>query len=380
MHKVMFAATYGDFMATFEYDNIKLWQELGVEVHCASDFQNKKYNLYTEKLREAGVYCHQIQFSRNPLNRNNLKAFFQLKKLLKENQIDIVDCHNPIVSIYARLAAWQLHIRRVIYTAHGFFFYKGCPLKNRLIYQPMEYIFASLTDALIVIVDEDFEAAKRMPVRGKAYYVPGIGINIDDILKKKGSLNLREELGLSEDTYLIVSVGELNKNKNHEIVLKALQIIYKNNPNLDIHYCICGQGELESYLRDKCSEMGIQDKVHLLGYRSDVFSVDMNANLFVMPSYKEGLSVSLMEAMIAGRPALVTEHGGPKDLIKDGYGGYLFSPKNYVRLSELILKMYYHRELEKRFGQYNQEMVQKCDKSEVHCIMKKIYMDILGEV
>lgn len=377
MHRVMFVATYGDFIATFEYDNVQIWQKLGVEVHCAADFTDKKYNMYTERLKTLGVICHQISFSRSPFSKRNLNAYHELKMLIRQYHIDIIDCHNPVASIFARMAAWKQHVHNVIYTAHGFFFYKGCPIKNKLIYKPIEFLFARSTDALIVINQEDYAVTKRMPLRGKSYYIPGVGIDIEEKRRNLCPVDLHKELGISKGEYIIISVGELNPNKNQEIVLKALKTVYEKHPEAKIHYGVCGQGELDDYLCRKASEYGLEEKFHLLGYRHDIVAVDAGADLFIISSLREGLGVAAIEAMIAGKPVLATNHGGPKDLVESGNGGYLFDPTDSNQLADLIWKMYSDIELGKRFGEFNKKKVAMCDIHVVHKIMENVYTDIL---
>lgn len=174
---VLFLATYGDFLATFELSNIKLWQELGCVVHCASNFSNKNYNLKTFKLDEIGVIRHEIGFERNPFKIENLIAYKQLVNLIQQEKIDIVDCHNAVIGAFARLAASKCKLNKVVYTPHSFFFYEGCPAKNKLIYKNVETYMARKTDLLVSINKEDYAASKKMPLRGKALYVPGVGVD-----------------------------------------------------------------------------------------------------------------------------------------------------------------------------------------------------------
>ena len=159
----------------------------------------------------------------------------------------------------------------------------------------------------------------------------------------------RKELGIKKDSFVVVSIGELNKNKNHQIVLKALSNLKDNN----FDYLICGEGSEETKLRKLSVELNIQDKVHFLGFRKDINEILYLSELFVFPSYREGLSMALMEAMAMGLPAIVSDIRGNRDLIDDKKGGYLFQPDNCLELSSLINKLYTEKETRNKMSNYN---------------------------
>lgn len=174
-----------------------------------------------------------------------------------------------------------------------FIFFKGAPLKNWLFYYPVEKYLSRYTDILITINQEDYERAKRKFKAKQIEYVPGVGIDINKFqnIAVDGERK-RADLGIYKDAYVMVSVGELNANKNHSTVIRALKRV--NNPN--ITYIICGQGPLEEKLKDLIKELELSSQVKLLGYRSDIPEILKVSDLFVFPSRREGLSVSLMEA------------------------------------------------------------------------------------
>lgn len=373
--KVLFLATYGDFLATFEYSNITLWQELGVEVHCASNFSNKEYNLKTEKLDKIGIIKHEIVFSRNPLDTGNVKSYTQLVKLIRREKIDIIDCHNAIVGVFARIAAAYCKIDKVIYTPHSFFFYKGCPKKNDLIYKNVEYLLARKTDLLISINKEDYEASLKMKIRGKSLYVPGIGIDTEAIAKIENQRDLYcKEFGLPEDATIFVSVGELIKRKNHIAAIKAFSKACIPNS----FYLICGIGELEEYLKEEIEKQGLTGRVILLGYRLDAKEIMKASDVFLFPSFQEGLPVALMEAMACGKPCLASRIRGNVDLIQEGQGGYFFNPDDADGLSVIMKKIVDEKDRWDKIGKYNINMVSKCDIKNVRNIMKMKYSELLG--
>lgn len=331
MKKVLFTATVvKTHINVFHLPYLKWFKEQGYEVHVAAknDFINEPCIIPN---------CDKffnINFVRFPFSKINIKVYKELKKIITENNYDIIHCHTPVAGVLTRLAARNSKNTTVIYTAHGFHFFKGAPLLNWLIYYPVERFCARFTDKLITINKEDYERAKRFSLRknGKVYYVLGVGINLEKIQKLKVDVKQKKiELGMSENTPILLSVGELNKNKNHEAVLQALGKLKDKN----IVYLICGCGVLKEYLERKIQELHLENKAKLLGYRSDVIEILKTADLFIFPSKREGLPVSVIEAMAAGLPVIASNVRGNRDLIAKEN---LFEPEDVAALTNLIKK------------------------------------------
>lgn len=375
MKKILFLATYGDFLATFEYSNINICKSLGASVYCGSNFTNTKYNLKTKRLDNLKIKKYELEFDRKPFSINNLRSFSKLKRIIQKEQIDIIDCHNAVVSAYARIAAKQCGVKKVLYTPHGFFFYKGSPMKTKL-FELVEYNLARVTDVSIAINKEDYIAAKKMPLRGKAIYVPGVGINTKKIMsypeKRK---KYRQQLGLPLNSKIYISVGELIPRKDHETAIRAFA---KANLN-DSYYIIAGIGKLDTELQDLIDKLGMSRKIKLLGYRQDVKQLLRACDVFLFPSLQEGLPVSVMEAMAAGLPCIVSRIRGNVDLIDENCGGFLFKCKNINELSEVIKRMNFEKEKWKTMGAYNQKRILYFDEKNVRKMMTKEYQILLGD-
>lgn len=329
--KVLFTATVvKTHINAFHLPYLKWLKEQGYEVHVAAknDFINEPCII-----PNCDKY-YDVKFARFPFSKTNIKAYKQLKKLIQENNYDIIHCHTPVAGVLTRLAARRNKNTTVIYTAHGFHFLKGAPLLNWLIYYPVERFCARYTDKLITINKEDYERAKRFKLRknGKVYYVPGVGINLEKIQNLKVNVKQKKkELGISKNIPILLSVGELNKNKNHETVLQALSKLKDKN----FIYLICGRGVLKEYLERKIQELHLENKAKLLGYRSDVIKILKTADLFIFPSKREGLPVSVIEAMAAELPVIASNVRGNRDLIDKEN---LFEPEDVVTLTSLIEK------------------------------------------
>lgn len=374
MKKILFISTYGDFLATFEYSNIGLLINMGYEVHCASNFSEKGYNRKINRLDEIGVIKHDIDFERSPFKIKNIKIYKRLIELIKREGIDVIDCHNAVISVLARLAAKKCNVKKVIYTPHSFFFYEGCPIKNKLIYKNVETFLARYTDLLIGINKEDYEAARKMPIRGKALYVPGVGINVNDIQKLPNKRNeYCKEFGIPNNSIIFVSVGELIERKNHITALRAFAKANIKNS----FYIICGFGELEDKLKAECIKLGIENRVIFTGFRLDAKEIMKASDIFIFPSYQEGLSVALMEAMACGIPCIVSKIRGNVDLIDEEKGGMFFSPQDVDRLANELCILGFNNEKRHIFGNYNYNKANIYDISNIQKIMRTEYLKLM---
>lgn len=215
-----------------------------------------------QEFDDIGVIKHNVDFSRSPYSPKVFKSLQQMEKLLKEIHFSLVHVHTPVAAFVTRLACQRTNTHPVLYTAHGFHFYKGAPLKNWLLYYNMEKLAARWTDGLITINEEDFEAAKKFRLRnnGQVFYVPGVGVDVEAIQQRAAAIDRstkRRELGIDDKSTVIITVGELNTNKNHTQVLRALSELRKTN----LHYLIVGTGENELKLKKMVKQLSLQNNV-----------------------------------------------------------------------------------------------------------------------
>lgn len=364
--KVIFVANTARFFVMFEQNNIKLLQSMGYEVHCASNFEQERDVDAKSILEKLNVTIHQINIARSPFSVRNLNAYRQLKALMKRERFDLVDCHTPMGGVLARLAAKATKTAPVLYTAHGFHFYKGCPLQNRLIYETIERWLARYTDGLITINEEDYQAAKTFRLRGEAYKIPGVGIDVKGIHDLKvDRIQKRRELGVPEDAFVMLSVGDLNANKNHSTAIKAFA--KADIPNS--YYLICGEGELRNELNSLSEKLGVSQYVHLLGFRNDVREILKASDLFVFPSFREGLSVALLEAASAGVTCIASNIRGNVDLLEQSR---LFPPADEEKIADIMRKSVGQKQAP------NQKAYEEFDKTEVEKRMENIYGCVNG--
>lgn len=317
--KILYVTTISLTMNSFFKPHIRMLVEQGHQVDIAC---NDKELPLAEVYKELGCKAHTIDFSRSPLSPDNAKAYGQLKRVVEEGKYDIVHCHTPNASVITRLVCRKLRKQglKVFYTAHGFHFYKGAPKLNWLVFYPVEKLCSRWTDRLITINKEDFELAKARFKAGEVCYVPGVGIDLSRFQNVQvDSAAKRREIGVPEDAFLLLSVGELNENKNHQIIVRAMAQL--QDPK--IHYAIAGIGEKKDELLKLAEELGIGDRLHLLGYRKDVAELYHAADVFCFPSIREGLGLAAVEAMACGTPVIAADNRGTRSFIRHGENGFM---------------------------------------------------------
>lgn len=367
--KILYVTTISLTINSFFKPHIEMLVKNGNSVDIACNCSELEVDSFFSEL---SCNTYQIDFSRSPLSVDNVRAYKQLIKIIQDGQYDIVHCHTPNASMITRLACRKFRKKnglRVFYTAHGFHFYKGAPKLNWMVFYPIEKFCSRFTDKLITINHEDYALAESKFNAKEVCYVPGVGI---DISKFEGvrvdKVSKRREIGVPEDAFLLLSVGELNENKNHQVVIKAIAKL--NNPT--IHYAIAGVGENKECLLKLADELGVSNQVHFLGFRKDIAQLNRCVDVFCFPSFREGLSVALMEAMACGLPCAVSEIRGNVDLIDDK-GGALFDPHCEHSCAKAILKVM-ESNIQK-IGKYNSDKAKNFSVLSVIDKMERVYFE-----
>lgn len=319
MKKVLFTATVDSHILHFHLPYLKMFKEKGYEVHVATN---------TDDIIPFCDVKHKVSFERSPFKINNLKAIKQMKKTLLDNNFDIVHTHTPMGSVVTRLAYKKVRSKintRMIYTAHGFHFYKGAPLLNWLLFYPVEKYLSKYTDTLITINKEDYELAKKKFKKCRSVeYVPGVGIDEDKFnftMTKSEKLELRESLGLKENDFVLIYPAEISKRKRHIWLINTISPLLRENRH--IHLLLPGSDSLNGKAHALTKKMGLTDQIHFLGYRTDISKLLRISDLAISSAKQEGLPVNIMEAMYVGLPIVATDCRGNRDLVVDGVNGYI---------------------------------------------------------
>ena len=383
MKKVLIVTTVSGFVPQFEMNNVRMLQEMGYEVHYASNFQLVSYGTDNHRLNGTGIIRHQIDFVRSPFDiKNNRKAYQQLKKVMQQQYFDLVHCHTPVGAVVARLVAKSYRKKgtRVIYTAHGFHFYKGAPLKFWIVSYPMEWWLAHYTDTLITINEEDFRNAKKLTLgkrngkRGSVYKIDSVGINLatyqSNVVIKEEK---RKEFCIPKEAFVLISVGELNWNKNHAVVVEALGRLKKEN----LYYLICGEGIEKDALLEQAKRLGIEHRVILTGFRSDIPQILKAVDGMVFPSLREGLGLVAIEAMASGIPVVALDNRGTREYMQDGVNGYVVWNNTAEEIANAIQMLYQLPKKEyETMQQHCLETAKRFSSTQVNQKMKQIYKEL----
>ncbi len=381
MNHILITATVPSMIGQFNMDNIDILQRMGCQVHVACNFLDtsiwptERINMFIKKLENQKIICHQIDFPRNPrFLFKVIKSSRQLNKLLVHNSFKLIHCHTPLAGVVSRIVAHRRKVN-VIYTAHGFHFYNGAPLVNWIFYYPIEKFLSRWTDILITITKEDFERAVNKFHAKRVEYVSGVGIDVSKFMINGNERNqIRYSLGLQDDDIMLLSVGGLDNNKNHQVVIKSIKLL--NNSKL--RYFIAGIGPLKDYLLDLITKCHIENNVKLLGYRTDIPKLLNAADVYILPSKREGLNVSLMEAMASGLPCICGRIRGNVDLIQQPSGGFLVNPINvddYIESINHLINNNCFSEL----GCFNRNIIQNFDIKVIRERMIAIYKSIIPQ-
>ena len=327
-----------------------------------------------EKLTcEYPVSFYNAEIYRNPFNFKEVrKAYENAKAEIEKGNYLAIHCNTPIGGVIGRVLGHNFGIQKVIYTVHGFHFFRGAPVINRVLYKWIEQLLAHWTDVIITINQEDYEAAKHFKLRkgGKIFKVHGVGINLNDYRDIHVDRAVkRRELGLSDTDFICVSAGDLVPRKNYGV---AIESIAKTNRS-DVHYLICGNGPEYERLKKVAKNNGIEKQIHFLGFRTDIMKI---SDVFLFTSLQEGLPRSLMEAMAVGLPVVCSRIRGNIDLICDGVGGLLCDPKNAEEFSKALLCLIQDPEKRRKMAQQNLYKIKEYDVSIVMEELKAIYQTI----
>jgi glycosyltransferase EpsD len=316
MKKVLFTATVDSHILHFHTPYLKYFKDNGYEVHIATNGN------------EIIPFCdvkHVITFERSPFKLNNLKAIKELKKIIDKEQFDIIHTHTPMGSVVTRLAAINSRKKgtRVIYTAHGFHFYKGAPIIYWLLFYPIEKYLSRFTDTLITINKEDYEIAKKNFKKTNVEYVPGVGIDeskFNFTMTEEEKQELRSSIGLKPTDFVLIYPAELNKNKNQIFLINVMEQLVKENPN--IHLLLPGKDSLNGKYQSITKEKGLGTNIHFIGYRNDIPRLLKISNIAVSSSKREGLGLNLLEAIFSGIPVVAFNNRGHNEIIVESRNGY----------------------------------------------------------
>ena len=372
--KALIVASAGGFLPQFEMGNARLLQSMGYEVYYAANLDNPVYPFDAAALEAEGFRLISIPAAKHPAHvRKNYRAFRILRRLIDTEGITLVHCHNPVSGMVARLAARFSRTRpKVIYTAHGFHFFRGAGWKAWALYGTAERVLARMTDCIITINREDTANAERFHLRdgGMRVQIPGIGVSTDRFAPNpERGAEMRRELGIPANAFHIVSASELNRNKNIETVLRA--IARCGDP--DLRYTICGCGPLEMQLRGLIRSLGLEGQARLAGVRDDMDAVLCSADCFTFSSLREGLGMAALEALSSGVPVIAADNRGTREYMRDGGNGIVCAPESAEEFAAAIRRLKADPETRRAMGLRGRETAMEFSKERTAAIMRTVY-------
>lgn len=345
MKKILYTASTDIHLMNFHVPYIQLLTERGYEVHVACN-GNRKIPFAKEQF--------EIAFQRSPLDKKNIEAYNVLKDLIKKNDYSLIHCHTPTCGVITRLAARtaRKNNTKVIYTAHGFHFYKGAGIKNWLLFYPTEVILSYITDGIITMNKEDFNRLSTSAFNSRnKYVIDGIGVNPDRLeFDNSELLELKEELNISNDDVIVLYIAEFIPRKNHQFIFNQLKEILKNNT--EIKFLFAGGFASEKIILEKQAiDEGIANQIKFLGYRDDIGKIIALADIGISSSKAEGLPIGVLELMYNKIPVIASNIRGHEDIITDGENGYLFNFDEGEKFKNIVVKLVKEANFRKRLGE-----------------------------
>ena len=382
--KALVLASVASMIDQFNISYIHILQSLGYKVDVVADFKNpgtitseRAENLKTS-LINMDVRVIDIAIPRSLSLSAVLSAYEEVKKLIKAEQYDLIHCHSPIGGAICRLAArvGKKNGTKVIYTAHGFHFYDGAPLKNWLIFYPVERALSRWTDVLITINKEDYHRASEQFKAKKTVYIPGVGVDTEKFaVCKVDNKKKRRDLSVKTDDFLLLSVGELSERKNQRIIIEALGKMKTEGSLGNTVYLAVGKGDMQKTFEGLVKEYGLEGCVKFLGFRTDIAELCKTADCFVHPSVREGLGIAPLEAMAAGLPLISAKVNGIKDYTEEGVSGCCIDPESVDEMAAAIRKMDNDTGFREKCGRNNVVTARQFDINRTNEIMRNIYKE-----
>jgi len=374
--KILFVTTISPTIG-FLIPHIELLVQKGHKVDVA-------FNVVRDvrpELSELGCNVHHIEFQRSPLSAKNFLAYRKIKQLVLKEKYELIHTHTPVASFLTRLACRNIKGLKILYTAHGFHFYKGAPLKNWIKYYTIEKLAGLWTDGIITMNEEDYNIAQKMNMRrkGSVFYVHGVGVDLSRFspVYSTRKIKLRQEYEYATDDFILFYAAELNYNKHQDMLISAVKVLKTRIPNLKL--LLAGRGNYREQYEKQVAELGLENNVKFLGFRKDISNLLKISDVAVACSRREGLPVNVMEAMATGLPVVVTDCRGQRDLVINGVNGFVVNPDDVEGFANHVEKLYRNKDLMYKFGEMNLTLVKNYSLENVLNEMREIYACYLNE-
>lgn len=372
MKNILYIATSDIHLKTFHTPYLEWLRAQGHAVDLA--FEDRGNISFSTARKE-----HRLNFPRNIKPLQLFKTYKALQAIIESGDYDLIHCHTPIPSAITRLAArhWRKRGGKLLYTAHGFHFYKGAPLKRWLVYYPAELILSRFTDFIVTMNSEDLAYTKKALWGAYSGKIPGVGIQVRGFSKldpQQRQLQ-RNALGFFAQQFLVVYVAEFIPRKNHEFIIDAASELKKSIPSLKVIFI--GRGEILEMCRNLTKKLGVQDVVQFMGFRDDVAKFAQIADVAVSASKHEGLGIALIEQMRCGVPVVASDDRGHREFVENGKTGFLFKQNDQEEFIQAIRTLYEDEAFSSRIGENARVRSFDFDLDKSMQAMAKIYAQFL---
>ena len=365
MKKVLFVSNHAGF-SKFNAPYMQFFHENGWQVDNVSPGI------------ETGYYDNQydLPISRSPFSFSNLKALFLLKNLCKKNNYDLIHCHTPVGGVLGRLCVnIKKSKTKVIYTAHGFHFFKGAKLIDWLVFYPIEKFLAHRSNCIVTINHEDFELASKK-FNSKIKKIDGVGVKLDRFVPVTNAekLRIRNENGFLENDFILIYCAQFIPRKNHIFLIAQIEKLISLIPELKV--CLVGNGKDEEKIKKIVSKKNLNKYFKFLGYRKDVEKLYAMSDVLVSTSLQEGFGINLVEGMACGLPLVISDIRGHRDIVQIAKENFLFSFKD-DRFCNSLLDLYKNADKRKLISKLNVEYAKNFSVEHSLMQMSQIYREVM---
>ena len=365
--KILYVASLDTHLTSFHLPYINWFKEQGYEVHLA--YKGPRIIPNVDKIWK-------ISFERSPFRKSNISIFKELKRIIDTNNFELIHCHTPTVGVISRLAAASTRKNgtKVLYTSHGFMFFKGAPLKNWLIFLPIQWLLSKFADGIITVNKEDYNNIhqKNFPVKGR-HKINSIGIdskriNINDFPDKE---IIRHKLGYKKDDIIILYIAEFNPGKRHEFVLNVFEDLIKLYPNLRLQFA--GSGLLMEIIQKRVKKLKLEDNISFLGFTKDIAKYIKISDIGISARNREGFGLGVAEINMNGIPLVISNIRGHNEIVEEGKNGFLFEVDNKEQFIKKISLLIKDKGLRNEMGERGKEIMKKFQIENTLKEMKTIY-------
>ncbi len=315
---------------------------------------------YIAGLRKAGYRIETLSIARSVVSFSHFKSLWQLVRLLRRERFDVLHVHTPVAALLGRIAAKLVGVPLVIYTAHGFYFHDEMPDWKYRFFVRLERLAGRFTDFLFTQSAEDAAAAVRLGIMpAQAALAIGNGVSVTQFdPAAQDSLAARKTLGIPPHAPVVGIIGRLVQEKGYVELLLAAERLLASYP--DVHYLVVGERLASDHDARVDAELAraqrlLGTRLILAGMREDIPVMLAAMDIFCLPSYREGMPRTIIEAMMMAKPVVATNIRGSREEVVQGVTGLLVPTKDANALVRALERLIQDAALRAGMGQAGRE-------------------------